>query len=581
MYKLLVSLLLMSTFAMSQAQPAPSPRFYTTQSSDDWVDHSIKVQQKYSRVLVVTTSTAPAAVDVAPLDLNNPTAQAAPTRYKVDQVFSTLQAAGDAAEGGDLVAIMPGTYAGMFLREKGSCGDGKYIHFKAMGPAGAVIINNWSADAQGNALSKHMIHLFAAHHVILQGLHLVGQTGPGLPEAGPNSGIMIGASFIHTRKMTHHIVLMEIFSHNHRTWGMHSTDSYTVLMQDSCYALSCREHSAYVSDGSDDYVIRRNIFFGSAGCGLQVNIDPDTCLRKMSNMEEFAELAPLQGTRQWAQAIIKLATQKFGGRNFPDGIGENFIIEENVINGNSRYTGGAGLNLAALTDSLIQNNLIYDNYAHGLAMWDNNNVFERTDMKPGPSAAAQITGPDSLPLFGCRNNLLRNNTVLMNVPERYALGAINGSYGCTLRNNVAINDAGPSLEFTSNSVYKLDSGHNVVGSVLFNNYSMWSTVPYSPNPPAMPAEFAALATHVDKGNHSVLGVDLAAFGPQVVRYSTNPWIIIENGSWRLNPDRPDFHPRGDSALLKAKGDPAQLPPADLERRPYSSADIGCYRAARD
>jgi hypothetical protein len=575
----IASLLIMSTFAMSHAQPAPSPRFCTTQNSNDWVDRSIQVQQKYSRVLVVTASTAPATVEVAPLDLNNPTARPAPTRYKVDQVFSTLQAAGDAAEGGDLVAIMPGTYAGMFLREKASCGDGKYIHFKAMGPPGQVIINNWSADAQGNPLSRHMIHLFASHHVILQGLHLVGQTGPGLPQAGPTSGIMIGASFIHTRKMTHHIVLTEIFSHNHRTWGMHSTDSYTVLMQDSCFALSCKEHSAYVSDGSDDYVIRRNIFFGSGGCGLQCNIDPDTCLRKMSGMEEFAELAPLQGNRQWAESMLKLATRKFGKYNFPDGIGENFIIEENVINGNGRFTGGAGLNLAALTDSLIQNNLIYDNYAHGFAMWDNNNVFERTAMKPGPASAAEITGPDGLPLFGCRNNLIRNNTVLMNVPERYALGAINGSYGCTLRNNVAVNDGGPSLEVTGNSVYKLDSGYNVLHSVLLNRYSMWSTVPYSSNTPAMPADIAALATHLDKDNHSALDIDLGAFGRQVVRYSTNSWIIIENGSWRLNPDRPDFHPRGNSQLLSGTGDRAQLPPADLDHRPRASADIGCYRAA--
>jgi hypothetical protein len=33
------------------------------------------------------------------------------------------------------------------------------------------------------------------------------------------------------------------------------------------------EHSAYVSDGSDNYVIRRNVFFGSNVSGLQCNLD--------------------------------------------------------------------------------------------------------------------------------------------------------------------------------------------------------------------------------------------------------------------------------------------------------------------
>jgi hypothetical protein len=34
--------------------------------------------------------------------------------------------------------------------------------------------------------------------------------------------------------------------------------------------------------------------------------------------------------------LIKLATEKFGANNFPDGKGVNFIIEDNVINQNRR-----------------------------------------------------------------------------------------------------------------------------------------------------------------------------------------------------------------------------------------------------
>ena len=45
-------------------------------------------------------------------------------------------------------------------------------------------------------------------------------------------------------------------------------------MQNNLFARSMDQHSAYVSDGSDDYVIRQNVFFGSHASGLQVNLDP-------------------------------------------------------------------------------------------------------------------------------------------------------------------------------------------------------------------------------------------------------------------------------------------------------------------
>ena len=77
---------------------------------------------------------------------------------------------------------------------------------------------------------------------------------------GPWAGIMLDGDFARSSKLTHHVAVLRSFSHNHRMWGLHSTDTHTVLLQDNLFALSAMEHSAYVSDGSDDYVIRRNIF---------------------------------------------------------------------------------------------------------------------------------------------------------------------------------------------------------------------------------------------------------------------------------------------------------------------------------
>jgi hypothetical protein len=56
-----------------------------------------------------------------------------------------LQAAAVAAQGGDLIAVMPGHYSGFVLEEKPSAGDRRYIHFKAMGEPGDVVIDRLPA----------------------------------------------------------------------------------------------------------------------------------------------------------------------------------------------------------------------------------------------------------------------------------------------------------------------------------------------------------------------------------------------------------------------------------------------------
>src|SRR5262249_52814005 len=112
------------------AQGPPSPIFYKTQSSDDWVNHSLRIQTKYRRVLVVDASGhGPKQIRVAPLTLNSRRGDndVPEKTYSVSAVFKTLQEAADAAKGGDLVAVMPGTYAGFVLEEKPSAGDGEYI----------------------------------------------------------------------------------------------------------------------------------------------------------------------------------------------------------------------------------------------------------------------------------------------------------------------------------------------------------------------------------------------------------------------------------------------------------------------
>jgi hypothetical protein len=568
-YRSLISLLVsVWALAIPVAAAPPSPVFFHTQNSDEWVNRSLHIQPHYRRVLAVDASgNPPLRVRVSELNLNSRRIVNGPEHeYRVFRSFKTLQEAADAAEGGDLIAVMPGEYAGFVLEEKPRTGDNRYIHFKAMGEPGDVVIN------QASRIADWMILLRATHHVIIQGFNIAGSNRPGTEPSGPRAGIMLDGDFSKTGKQTHHVAIVGNFSHNHRKWGLHSRDTHTVLMQDNLFALSAVEHSAYVSDGSDNYVIRRNVFFGSASGGLQCNLDSVSSFHDLIKNAELKSYPPEQPTREWAVGLMKLAAEKFGDNNFPDGHGTNFIIEDNVMNENGRV-GGGSLNLAGLQDSLIQNNLIYDNLNHGIAQWNDANPYDEAYVDPGPLSAEQVKGPDDLPLWGCHGNVIRNNTVLMDNRGRSAMQARNGSWGTKMRNNIFINDQPTSIQIYNTSIYRLDAGSDVANTVAYVNSAGGDDTK------AMPDTLKSLAVHLADGPDSITGITREIASKEFVRYSNQPWVIIEGKWWRLNPNRPDFHPLPDSRLFANRGDGQNLPEHDLDGTRRASPSIGAFVTA--
>ena len=554
--------------------------FVKTDSSSEWVKRTFRIQERYRRVLVVSPDgTAGATIEVPPLDLEAPSGRA-PVAYPVAAAFRTLQEAADASQGGDLVAVMPGTYDGFRITGKPDAADGNYVHFRAMGRPGQVVINTAAPESPG-----WMIYLVGdVHHVILQGFNIDGSEAPrrtwgtrGTRGTLP-SGILIQGLFHVDGKWAHHIIVTDVFSHDHDSWGLHSVNSHTVLIQDCCFTGQTREHGAYVSDGSHNYVIRRNVFQGNASGGLQCNIDPFSTLRRLAAHPELRDYPRYEPTYEWATGLIRLATEKFGKGAFPDGRGTNFIIENNVMTGNGRNGGGA-LNLAALQDSLIQNNLIYNNANHGIGEWDNATPFNPRHVADAPDTPEEARDKATLPQWGCRGNRIRNNTVLLDNPTRFAMGFLNGSWGNRVRNNVLVNANGTSMEVTSTGILDLDSGYNVAGDVRFLSISghSWPR-PGKPGGP-MPESLKGLARKLDATNHSTLGVTRERIAAEFVRPGNEPWVIFENGWWRLNPDRPDFHPKPGSTLLSGRGDPTDLPPVDLSGEPRRSPDVGAFRSA--
>ncbi|MFS8067498.1 MAG: right-handed parallel beta-helix repeat-containing protein, partial [Byssovorax sp.] len=456
------------------------------------------------------------------------------------------------------------------LGDKPDAGDGRYIHFLALGEPGQVTINSPCLEDG----ARWMVYLRAAHHVILQGFNLEGAATPGDRGAkGPWAGIMLDGDFGRTGALAHHIVIVGNFSHNHVNWGLHSTDTRSVLLQDNVFALSAREHSAYVSDGSDDYVIRRNIFFGSHQSGLQCNLDPEASLREVMKHEALQGAPRFAPSRAWAEHVLDLATARFGEHGFPDGRGVGFIIEDNVINQNGRGGGGA-LNLAGLAGSLIQNNLIYGNLNHGIAEWDNMNPFDAASVASPPATAEQASSTALLPRWGCHDNLIRNNTVLLANPRRAAVLLVNGSYRNRLRNNVLINDADASMDIDGSSLLGLDAGYSATNTVRYRSapFDQPSVAPF-------PDGVRAVAVSLLEVNHTITGVTQQRIAAELMDSSDEPWILVNGASWRLNPKRPDFRPRPGSALLAGRADPSELPPLDLSGRARRTADIGAFGAA--
>ncbi len=512
-------------------------------------------------LLVDGSGRGPRNVHVTALDLNNRKAdrQEVARVYRVSAVFKSIQAAADSARGGDLIAVMPGTYAGFVMGDKPDASDDHYIHVKAMGKPGDCIINRASERDP-----DWMVLLQAAHHVIVEGFNIAGATGPGMKPVGPRAGIMLDGDFGRSGKQTHHIVIVGNFSHNHLKWGLHSTDTHTVLIQDNLFALSALEHSAYASDGSDNYVIRGNIFFGSRSGGLQCNIDSVSSFHELLKNPALRDYRKEEPTRAWALGLVQLATEKFGANNFPDGRGLNFIIENNVINENGKG-GGGSLNLAGLQDSLIQNNLIYGNFNHGIAQWDDANPYDAGYVEPGPQSPAAVKGPVDLPLWGCHSNIVRNNTVLMNNKGRAAMQCRNGSWGTLIRNNIFINDQPSSIEIFNTSIFRLDAQFNVINTLSYTE---------------MPDALKALAIALPEGPSMRSGITRDRIAGEFMRYGEEPWVIIQGKWWRLNPDRPDFRPRPDSKLLAHRGDPKELPSRDLGGKLRQGPFIGALAPAR-
>lgn len=530
MKKILIVCLLLFFPSVSTAQTLPP----TEPDSEAFIETHFKLQERYRAVLCVAQDgDCPSEVEVQVPCLITACEHPMLT-YPVQETYTTLQAAASVAQAGDLIFVMPGRYAGVQIEETGGADEG-YIHFLGWGDPGSVIVDR-VADPTKSWL-RHLFYFIDAHHYIIQNIAFEG--------AERGAGLFVSGYFSETGHFSHHFIVMDVYSHDNGVWGLHTTSTSYMLIQDSIFTNSSREHGAYVSGSGDHILIRRNVFQGNQLAGLQVNADPQS-----ATLEMFYWLQNLTGdTCGWAEEEVDFSGQAtwedikacYDSQGLPnlgefieDGISENLIIEQNVITTNGRG-GAAGINLASVRNSVVRNNLVYGNGAAAIACWDNAYAEDKGLASSG---------------YGCHAVQISNNTLVDETGNRGALILNHDARDMRVYNNIIVRNRYDAYEIALNSGGGLWSG---------NNYYFAQYIDQSPG--------------FGGDEHSLTGFSV----PEALTHFVNPGFdlwVIEDGVWpNLNPTRPDYRLVADS-LLKQAGNPSYASVLDLAGNLRVGTEIG-------
>jgi len=306
--------------------------------------------------------------------------------------WATLQKAAQSVQAGDTVNVGAGNYAGFDLWTSGTASQP--IVFDA---EPGVVIN------ARNPRTPDGINLEGASYITIEGFNVVG-----MPRTGIRS------------VLNEHVTIRNNVLDLNGTWGILTGWSYDLLIENNIASRSQTQHGIYVSNSGDRPIIRNNVSFANAGCGIHMNGDAS-----------------------------------LGG----DGIISGALVEGNTIYDNGR-AGGAAINADGVQNSRFQNNLLYNNHATGIALF-------RQDGGGGSS-----------------NNVVVNNTVVNAPDGRSVVYLHDGSTGNTLHNNIFYNNhpSRGSYDVGSDSLSGLNSNYNVLMNRILvddafpaNTLAQWQT----------------------------------------------------------------------------------------------------------
>lgn len=288
--------------------------------------------------------------------------------------WGTVQYAVDQLEPGDTLTILAGSYNESIHMTRSGTEDNK-IRIQ-----GQSFTNTFLDGRNGNL---DLFFVDNANHIIISNITFA---------RGNRAGVRLSHS--------DYVRLTDCIFANNGRWGVFTDFSDNTTIENSEAYGSEDEHGIYISNSSDNAVIRNNRVYDNYASGIQINADPS-----------------------------------MGG----DGISSNCLIENNVIYENG-LAGGAAINLASVRNSTIQNNMIYHNYAGGIAAWDDDQGHE----------------------WGCTNLTIRFNTIYFRSNEgRWAISLKNGSTNATIINNIMAGGLRGGFEFNSDVLAGITINYNI------------------------------------------------------------------------------------------------------------------------
>lgn len=237
---------------------------------------------------------------------------------------------------------------------------------------------------------------------------------------------------------------------NNTTWGIFTNFADNLLIEgNTCYG-SLQQHGVYVSNACVNPVVRRNRSFNNHDCGLHFNGDLDA-----------GDTGLITGA----------------------------LVEENIIFNNG-VGGGAGINMDGVRNSTVRNNLLFNNHATGIALFQFNGAL----------------GPSGVDVYF--------NTIDMAADGRWALNIGQSDVGAgpiRVRNNI-LNNRNPArggISYaTPSDVSNTDSDFNIMEKVTPNDagtvytLAQWKAMGHEPY--SLSASNASLFRDPNNGNYHLL-----------------------------------------------------------------------------
>jgi len=388
--------------------------------------------------------------------------------------WATLQHAVDTIAPGDTILVTSGTYVGCRIGIPGGPSSPKTLQ---AAPGAAVLINAPGPGNKHNSIIEVENFSTTMTDWVVAGFEVANS---------PNYGIDV--------RVTDRIAVQGNHVHNSALTGIFTAFSNYVVIQNNETDHN-QEHGIYQSNSSIYPTICGNNSHDNASAGIHMNGD-------------ITQIPP-------------------NGK--PTGLVQYATVEANII-WNNGTAGGSGINCDGVDDSLIANNLLYNNHASGISLY-------------------AIDGA-----HGSSNNMVFNNTIVMAPNSRFVInipydgGGKKPPVGNVVENNI---------------LYTPDASH---GSVLIAK----------PGVAGFQSDYNVVVRRFSANNDTSLiglakwqshGYDLHS----IVATPAQLFVDPANNNYQLKPGSPAIN----------AGTTLTAVPTDIlgVTRPQGTAyDIGCYEA---